>query len=100
MARDVALLTVEDLIAADFPRTAVDLARRLGAENPEDARAWLALGDALVALGARAANLRTDELTDEEQRTMDALRTSPSFPPQPAQEYGKSFFSRVKDVFS
>ncbi len=40
-------------------------------------------------------------LTDEEQRTMEALRTSPSFTPQPDQEEGrKSFFSRVKDVFS
>ncbi len=40
-------------------------------------------------------------LTDEERGILEQLRTSPSFTPQPDQEEGrKSFFSRVKDVFS
>ncbi len=40
-------------------------------------------------------------LTDEERGILEQLRTSPSFTPQPDQQEGrKSFFSRVKDVFS
>ena len=40
-------------------------------------------------------------LTDDERRLMEQLKTSPSFTPQPGQhEDHKSFFSRVKDVFS
>ncbi len=40
-------------------------------------------------------------LTDEERRTLEALRGNPSFEPQPdRKEDRKSFFSKVKDVFS
>lgn len=40
-------------------------------------------------------------LTDEERRILKQMRTSPSFTPQPEKEEGgKSFFSRVKDVFT
>ncbi len=40
-------------------------------------------------------------LTDEERSILEKLRTSPSFEPQPDLEEGrKSFFSRVKDVFT
>lgn len=40
-------------------------------------------------------------LTDEERRLLEQWRTAPSFTPQPDQEEGrKSFFSRVKDVFT
>ena len=40
-------------------------------------------------------------LTDEERRVLEQWRSSPSFTPQPDQDEGhKSFFSRVKDVFS
>ena len=40
-------------------------------------------------------------LTDEERSILEKLRSSPSFEPQPDLEEGrKSFFSRVKDVFT
>jgi molecular chaperone DnaJ len=40
-------------------------------------------------------------LTDEERRLLERWRAAPSFTPQPDQEEShKSFFSRVKDVFS
>ena len=41
------------------------------------------------------------KLTDEEQAILEQLRGAPSFEPQPDLEEGrKSFFSRVKDVFT
>ncbi len=54
LARRVSLQTVDDLIAADYPRSAVALARRLTAESPTDGACAVALGDATRALGARS----------------------------------------------
>lgn len=39
-------------------------------------------------------------LTDEERRILEQFRESPSFTPRPDEPDRKSFFSRVKDVFS
>ena len=50
----IALMTVSGHIRKNCPRTAVDLARRLVQEVPANPEAWLALGDALQALGPRA----------------------------------------------
>jgi molecular chaperone DnaJ len=41
------------------------------------------------------------QLTDEERRSLERMRNSPSFEPQPDKEdRRKSFFSKVKDVFT
>ena len=41
------------------------------------------------------------DLSEEETRLMEKLRDSPAFTPAPEQEHGKkSFFSKVKDVFT
>ena len=55
LVRRLSLETVQDLIAADYPRTAVALAARLVAEDGADADRHVALGDATRALGARGA---------------------------------------------
>jgi len=51
LVRRLSLDTVQDLIAADQPRTAVTLAQRLLKENGDDPAALIALGDARSALG-------------------------------------------------
>lgn len=53
--RRVSLDTIQDLIAADYPRTAVALASRLVAEDGGDAERQVSLGDATRGLGARGA---------------------------------------------
>ena len=54
-------------------------------------------GDQLIRIHAWTP--RT--LTDEERDTLEAMRTSPSFEPKPDQDGDhRSFFSRVKDVFT
>jgi predicted Zn-dependent protease len=52
LIRQTSLDTVQDLIAADRPRSAVDLASRLVGEDEADPARHLALGDAFHALGA------------------------------------------------
>jgi molecular chaperone DnaJ len=39
-------------------------------------------------------------LSEEERKALDKMRDSPSVRPNPDQESGKSFFSRVKDAFA
>jgi predicted Zn-dependent protease len=68
LARRAGLDTVQDLVAGDYPRTAVALARALLREKPTDAERHLALGDALRGLGARALISDPDSLTRREKR--------------------------------
>jgi len=66
--RGAALDTVRDLIDADYPRSAVALARRVVREDERSARAHLALGDALLALGARGTLEGEQAPTNREKR--------------------------------
>ena len=73
LVRRAALDDANDLVGADFPRSAISLATRLAAEAPGDAMPRLILGDARRALGARA-NIEGEQavLTEKEKRA--ALR--------------------------
>ena len=68
LVRRVSLETVQDLIASDYPRTAVALAVRLLAEDGSDADRHVALGDATRALGARGAPGGESAATDSEKK--------------------------------
>lgn len=68
LAGRVSLQTVGDLIAADYPRSAVALARRLTAEDPADGAREVALGDATRALGARSAPGGEDAPSNAEKK--------------------------------
>jgi predicted Zn-dependent protease len=65
LARRVALDTVQDLVDADYPFSAVALAKRLIGENEADAEAHLAMGDARYAQGARAPFDKPEEQTNK-----------------------------------
>ncbi|HEV8703271.1 MAG TPA: M48 family metalloprotease [Candidatus Polarisedimenticolia bacterium] len=54
LVRRLSLETAQDLIAADRPRSAVALAKRLVREDESDPAAQVTLGDARLALGPRA----------------------------------------------
>ncbi len=68
LVRRLSLETVQDLIAADYPRSAVALAGRLVAEDSADAERQVALGDATRALGARGAPGGEAAVTDQEKK--------------------------------
>lgn len=68
LVRRLSLETVQDLIAADYPRSAVALAGRLVAEDSADAERQVALGDATRALGARGAPGGEGAVTDQEKK--------------------------------
>lgn len=68
MVRRLSLETVQDLIAADYPRTAVAMAARLVAEDGTDADRHVALGDARRALGARGAPGGESAATNAEKK--------------------------------
>jgi len=67
LVRRAALETAQDLVAADRPRSAVALAKRLVREDDGDPAAHLALGDARFALGARAMLEGEADLTNREK---------------------------------
>lgn len=67
MVRRVSLDTVQDLIAADEPRTAVTLAQRLLKEDGDDPAALIALGDARCALGPLALLGGEADLTNKQK---------------------------------
>ncbi|MFQ5995528.1 MAG: M48 family metalloprotease [Acidiferrobacterales bacterium] len=64
----IGLMTVEDYIHVDYPRTALFLAQRLAKQHPKDARVFVALGDAWHALGARSTLTPDQPLTEEEKK--------------------------------
>jgi predicted Zn-dependent protease len=68
LARRASLDTVQDLVAGDYPRTAVVLARALLRERQADAERHLALGDALRGLGAREMITDGDPLNRRQKR--------------------------------
>jgi predicted Zn-dependent protease len=88
--RTVALMTVHDLIRADYRRSAVDLARALVEEAPEDPRGLYALGEAWRAMGAeqelagdaalkdkaKRKNLRHRELLTRDEREAQRLASA------------------------
>lgn len=67
--RGVALLTAQDYLRADYPRTALALVRNLLQRYPDDAEVHAALGEAYHVLGARAEYDDPDELTNREKRS-------------------------------
>ena len=67
LVRRASLETAQDLVAADRPRSAVALAKRLVREDDSDPAAHLALGDARFALGARAMLEGEADLTNREK---------------------------------
>ncbi|HEU4403434.1 MAG TPA: M48 family metalloprotease [Candidatus Polarisedimenticolia bacterium] len=67
LVRRASLDTVQDLVGADYGRTAIDLAKRLVAENGGDPACQIALGDARVALGARAMLGAEGDLTNRDK---------------------------------
>lgn len=68
LRRSVALITVEDLIRADYPRTAVATARRLVEEDDSDPLAHYALAESYRALGGRTEELGVAALTKKEKK--------------------------------
>jgi predicted Zn-dependent protease len=74
MVRRICLDTVQDLIGADYPRSAYQLADRLTTEDPADAPRFTALGDAARALGARAMSGGESAVTDTEKKANIKLR--------------------------
>ncbi|UCF80949.1 MAG: M48 family metalloprotease [Acidobacteriota bacterium] len=68
VTREVALLTVEDLARADYPRSALYLAKRLVEEDDTEAEAHFLLGEALRALGGRGEISLQEEPTKKEKR--------------------------------
>ncbi len=63
----ISLMTVEDYIHLDYPRTALFLAQRLVQQYPNDVKVMVALGDAWLALGARST-LTPDQPVSQEQK--------------------------------
>jgi tetratricopeptide (TPR) repeat protein len=59
--------TVTDLVDADYPRSALSLARRLVGENPRNAAPRRALADAYLALGSRASLEGEEAPTNKEK---------------------------------
>jgi len=74
LVRRATLDTVEDFIAADYPRSALRVARRLVAEDPADPVCHLALADARRALGPRADVAGEQNLTNKEKKRNLAAR--------------------------
>lgn len=70
----IALMTVQDYIRADYPRTALFVARQLTKEHPNNPRAFIALGNAWHALGARSELSPDRPLTDKEKKESVAAR--------------------------
>jgi predicted Zn-dependent protease len=68
LTRRAALDTAHDLVAADYPRTALALCSRLLNEKPDDPAAHYAAAEALRTLGARPALAGEQTLTDKEKR--------------------------------
>jgi predicted Zn-dependent protease len=68
LVRRLSLDTVQELIAADYPRSAHALATRLVSEDPGDAMRHLALGDATRALGACPVETGESGVTNAEKR--------------------------------
>ena len=68
VVRRAALDTVADLIDQDYPRTAVALAQRIVRESDGSAAAHLALGNGMLALGARAILGGESGPSDREKR--------------------------------
>jgi predicted Zn-dependent protease len=68
LVRRVALDTLQDLIAADYPRSAVALSSRLLGEDETGPAVHLALGDASRALGARSLLAEEADPSDKEKR--------------------------------
>lgn len=66
--RGAALDVAQDLVAADYPRSALLLARRLLREDGSDPRAHFTVGEALRTLGARPSLEGERELTDKEKK--------------------------------
>jgi len=68
LVRRLSLETVQDLIASDYPRTAVALATVLLAEDAADPNRHVAMGDATRALGARGAPRGEIAVTEDEKK--------------------------------
>jgi len=74
LVRRAALDTVDDYIAADYPRSALRVARRLVEEDPGDPACHLALGDARRALGPRGDLAGEQNLTEKQKKRNLAAR--------------------------
>ncbi len=74
--RPVALETVIDYILADYPRTALELAEDLVAEDPDDAGGHVVTGHSYVALGARSEYSVEAPLSDKEKKKQVKIRSN------------------------
>jgi len=73
--RPVALETVRDYILADYPKTALELARYLVTEDSDDAGGHVATGHSYIALGARSEFAAEAQLTDKEKKQQVKIRS-------------------------
>jgi predicted Zn-dependent protease len=73
--RPVALETVRDYILADYPKTALELARDLVTESPDAADGYVATGHSYIALGARSEFAADAQLTDKEKKQQVKIRS-------------------------
>lgn len=71
--RPLALASVNDYITDDYARSALVLARQLTEEDPFDAAAWIAVGDAYAALGVRSeyVDSQDEASTDKERKQLE-----------------------------
>ena len=64
-----------DYILAEYPKTALELAKDLVAEDPEDAAGLVAMGHSYIALGARSEFADDVALTDKEKKKQVKIRS-------------------------
>ena len=66
--RPLALTVVDDYILDDYPKTALELARTLVEEDPNDPNALVAVGNACIALGMRPGYSTDHVLSNKKKR--------------------------------
>lgn len=66
--RPLALTVVDDYILDDYPKTALELARTLVEEDPNDPNGRVAVGNACIALGKRPGYSTDHALSDKKKK--------------------------------
>ena len=107
--RPLALETVIDYILAEYPKTALELAKDLVEEDPEDAAGLVAMGHSYIALGAGSEYADDVPLTDKEKKkqvkirskmTRDELRTQAEQSPEAKSNIQHNLVEAEKSYFA
>jgi len=96
------LMTIEDYIVADYPRTALALAKQLSEQRPRDARVLMVLGNAWQALGGYAELSPDQPPSDHERYEAREARRRLSYAEREAQlletEEGRANYKRNMEL--